>query len=212
MTLGKEDIGAGTPIPDHPTLHSLAVAEQACTSCDLYRNATRAVPGVGPERASILMVGEQPGDQEDLAGLPFVGPAGKVLDEALAAADIDRQEIYLTNAVKHFKWVARGKRRIHQQPNLTEVRSCLPWLEAEVALVKPKIVVCLGAIAAQALMGQKFRVTREHGQFFETPWAPWLTATIHPSAVLRMPDDEKRREAFDQLVADLGGVAKRLKM
>ncbi|HXU30183.1 MAG TPA: UdgX family uracil-DNA binding protein [Thermoanaerobaculia bacterium] len=208
---GTEDLGAGAPLPDHPTLQSLAAAEQVCTSCDLYRNATQAVPGSGPARASILMVGEQPGDQEDLAGLPFVGPAGKVLDEALAASGIDRQEIYLTNAVKHFKWEARGKRRIHKQPNLTEVHACLPWLEAELALVKPKMVVCLGAIAAQALMGPAFRVTRDRGRFFETRWATWLTATIHPSAVLRMPDDEKRREAFDNLVADLAQVAERLK-
>ncbi|HEV7671984.1 MAG TPA: UdgX family uracil-DNA binding protein [Thermoanaerobaculia bacterium] len=198
-------------MPERPTLHSLAVAEQVCTACDLYRKATQAVPGAGSERASILMVGEQPGDQEDLAGQPFVGPAGKVLDEALAAAGIDRAEVYLTNAVKHFKWEARGKRRIHQQPNTTEVRACLPWLEAELALVKPKIVVCLGATAAQALMGPAFRVTRDRGQFFETPWAPSLTATIHPSAVLRMPDDEKRREAFDALVADLARVTERLK-
>jgi len=206
----KRAARAPAPVPDRPTLRGLAVAEQACTACDLYRKATQAVPGAGPEGASILMVGEQPGDQEDLAGRPFVGPAGKVLDEALAAAEIDRAEVYLTNAVKHFKWEPRGKRRIHQKPNLTEVRACLPWLEAELALVAPRIVVCLGATAAQALMGPAFRITRDHGRFFETAWAPWLTATIHPSAVLRMPDEEKRRQAYDELVADLSRVARRL--
>ena len=199
------------PVPAHPTLASLARAEQACTACDLYRKATQAVPGLGPRQAAILMVGEQPGDQEDVMGKPFVGPAGKVLDEALAAAGIDREEVYLTNVVKHFKWEPRGKRRIHQKPNLTEIRACRPWLEAELALVAPRIVVCLGATAAQALMGPAFRVTRDHGQFFDSSWAPWLTATIHPSAVLRMPDDEKRRAAFDELVADLGRVRKRLR-
>jgi uracil-DNA glycosylase family protein len=198
-------------IPERPTLAALARAAQACTACDLYKNATQAVVGVGPRDAAVFLVGEQPGDQEDLAGLPFVGPAGRVLDESLAEAGIPRDEVFVTNAVKHFKWKPRGKRRLHQKPTLSEVRACRPWLEAELAIVEPRIVVCLGAVAAQSLMGPAFRVTRDHGRFFESPWAPWLTATLHPSAVLRMPDEEKRRAAREELVEDLRKVVKKLR-
>jgi DNA polymerase len=198
-------------IPARPTLASLDRAAQACTACDLYKNATQAVLGSGPGHAAVFLIGEQPGDQEDLAGKPFVGPAGRVLDDALAEAGIPREEAFLTNAVKHFKWEPRGKRRIHAKPNLGEVKACRPWLEAELALVKPRVIVCLGATAAQTLMGSKFRVTLERGKFFETPWAPWLTATLHPSAILRMPDEDARRLARLQLVEDLTAVASRLK-
>ncbi len=202
---------AFTFIPEKPTLASLTQAAQDCTACDLYKKATQAVVGVGPREAAVFFIGEQPGDQEDLAGKPFVGPAGKVLDEALSAAGIPREEVYVTNAVKHFKWEPRGKRRIHAKPNSGEVRACRPWLETELALIRPRIIVCLGATAAQSLMGPKFKVTIERGKFFETPWAPWLTATIHPSAILRMPDEDARREARERLVADLRGVAARLR-
>jgi uracil-DNA glycosylase family protein len=198
-------------IPETLSLTSLAQAAQSCTACDLYEKATQAVIGEGPRGAAVFFIGEQPGDQEDLAGKPFVGPAGKVLDEVLAEAGIPRAEVYVTNAVKHFKWEPRGKRRIHAKPNQGEVKACRPWLEAELALVKPRIIVCLGATAAQSLMGSKFKVTVERGKFFETPWAPWLTATIHPSAVLRMPDETARREARAQLVEDLRRVAERMR-
>jgi len=198
-------------LPARPSLAALARAAQACTACDLYRNATQAVLGAGPRQAAIFFVGEQPGDQEDLAGLPFVGPAGRVLDEGLAAAGIPRAEVFVTNAVKHFKWEPRGKRRLHQKPTLGEVRACRPWLEAELALVKPQIVVCLGATAAQSLMGPAFRITRDRGRFFESPWAPCLTATLHPSAILRMPDEAKRREARESFAADLRRVAEKLR-
>src|SRR5258706_9996805 len=174
-------------IPETLSLASLARAAQSGTACDLYKQATQAVMGAGPREAPVFFIGEQPGDQEDLAGKPFVGPAGRVLDELLIETGIPREEIYVTNAVKHFKWEPRGKRRIHAKPNAGEVKACRPWLEAELALVKPRIIVCLGATAAQSLMGSKFRVTVERGRFFETPWAPWLTATVHPSAILRMP-------------------------
>jgi len=194
-------------IPGKPTIPKLWQAAQACTACDLYRRATQAVLGEGPRSASAFFIGEQPGDQEDLAGKPFVGPAGQVLDEALEAAGIPRDEVYVTNAVKHFKWEPRGKKRIHQKPTLSEVKACRPWLEAELALIKPRVIVCLGATAAQSLMGPAFRVTREHGRFFQTSWAPWLTATLHPSAILRMPDRERREAARAQLLADLRGVA-----
>ncbi|HEX4964665.1 MAG TPA: UdgX family uracil-DNA binding protein [Thermoanaerobaculia bacterium] len=198
-------------IPVHQTLASLSRAAQGCTACDLYKNATQAVMGEGPREAAVFFIGEQPGDQEDLTGRPFVGPAGKVFDDALAEAGIAREEVYVTNAVKHFKWEPRGKRRIHAKPNAGEVRACRPWLEAELALVKPRIIVCLGATAAQSLMGTKFKVTVERGKFFETPWAPWLTATIHPSAILRMPEEAMREEARERLVEDLRGVAARLR-
>jgi DNA polymerase len=198
-------------IPERPTLPKLWEAAQGCTACDLYKKATQAVLGLGPRPAAAFFIGEQPGDQEDLAGKPFVGPAGKVLDEALAVAGIPRDEVYVTNAVKHFKWEPRGKRRIHQKPTMGEVKACRPWLETELALVKPRLIVCLGATAAQSLMGPQFRITRDHGRFFETPWNAWLTATLHPSAILRMPDAEKREEARVQLVEDLTRVAERLR-
>ncbi len=199
-------------IPENPTIPKLWKAAQGCTACDLYQKATQAVLGAGPAKASVFFIGEQPGDQEDLAGQPFVGPAGQVLDEALAAARIPRAAVYVTNAVKHFKWEPRGKRRIHAKPTLGEVRACRPWLEAELAIVKPRIIVCLGATAAQALMGPAFRITRDHGRFFESEWAPWLTATLHPSAILRMPDREKKDAARAELVADLRKVAERAEL
>jgi len=199
-------------IPENPTIPALWKAAQACTACDLYQKATQAVLGAGPAKASVFFIGEQPGDQEDLAGQPFVGPAGQVLDEALAAARIPREAVYVTNAVKHFKWEPRGKRRIHAKPTLREVRACRPWLETELAIVKPRIIVCLGATAAQALMGPAFRITRDHGRFFASEWAPWLTATLHPSAILRMPDREKKEAARAELVADLRKVAERAEL
>ena len=198
-------------IPDRPTLSALREAAQGCRACDLYKNATQAVLGAGPREAAAFFVGEQPGDQEDLAGEPFVGPAGKVFDGALAVAGIAREEVFVTNAVKHFKWEPRGKRRIHSKPSAGEVRACRPWLEAELAIVKPQVIVCLGATAAQSLMGAQFKITVERGKFFETPWAPWLTATYHPSAILRMPDDAAREAARAMLVEDLRGVAARMR-
>jgi uracil-DNA glycosylase family protein len=198
-------------IPDRPTLPRLREAAQVCRACDLYKNATQAVLGAGPREASAFFLGEQPGDQEDLAGKPFVGPAGKVFDDALAAAGIAREEVFVTNAVKHFKWEPRGKRRIHAKPSAGEVRACRPWLETELAIVKPRVIVCLGATAAQSLMGLRFKITVERGKFFESPWAPWLTATYHPSAILRMPDDAAREAARAMLVEDLRGVEARLR-
>ncbi len=197
-------------IPPRLSLAALSRAAQHCTACDLYKGATQAVLGAGPRPARALLVGEQPGDQEDLQGKPFVGPAGRVLDDALAEAGIPRGEVFLTNAVKHFKHELRGKRRIHQKPTLGEVRACRPWLEAELALVKPEGIVCLGATAAQAFLGPAFRITKERGRFLEVPQARWLLATLHPSAVLRMPDRAAREAAREQLVADLRRVAERL--
>ncbi|MGH9363016.1 MAG: UdgX family uracil-DNA binding protein [Thermoanaerobaculia bacterium] len=186
-------------------------AAQRCTACDLYKRATQAVLGEGPLPARAMFVGEQPGDQEDLKGKPFVGPAGRVFDEVLAEVGISRAEVFVTNAVKHFKFEPRGKRRLHQKPTLGEVRACRPWLEAELGLVRPEGIVCLGATAAQGLLGPAFRITRDRGQFFDTPYAGWVTATLHPSAVLRMPDENARREARQQLLDDLRRVAARLR-
>lgn len=193
------------------SLPQLREAAQGCRGCDLYLHATQAVFGAGPRRAHVMMVGEQPGDQEDKAGEPFVGPAGRVLDDALDQAGIDRGEVYVTNAVKHFKWTPRGKRRIHSKPSAREVQACRPWLEAELQVVKPQIVVCLGATAAGSLLGSSFRLTQHRREFMEgTGLAPLVTATIHPSAILRMPDEVTRRGAFEEFVADLAGVAERL--
>ena len=156
------------------------------------------------------MVGEQPGDKEDLAGRPFVGPAGKVLDKALAEAGIPRDKVYLTNIVKHFKWTAKGRIRIHKKPNLEEIAACRPWLDAEIALIKPRVIVCLGATAAQAMLGREFRVSRQRGEFVESPLAPLVTATVHPSAILRAPDDESRRVQMKEFVDDLVKIGRRL--
>jgi DNA polymerase len=181
-------------------------AAQQCKGCDLYRNATQAVLGEGPPSARIMMVGEQPGDKEDLAGHPFVGPAGALLDRALHDAGIDRADVYITNAVKHFKFEERGKRRIHKKPRASEVQACNPWLEAEMSVLKPAVIVCLGATAAQAVLGRNYRLTKERGKFVEHRWAPKVTATTHPSAILRTPDEATRHAAYEQLVADLKKV------
>ena len=195
-------------------LDELRSAAAACTACDLYRTATQVVFGEGSSRAALMLVGEQPGDKEDRAGRPFVGPAGRVLDDGLAEAGIDRRKAYVTNAVKHFKWKpsprAGSKVRIHAKPNAAEVHACRPWLEAELEVVKPKIVVCLGATAAQALLGRTFKVTQQHGQWVEWPYAPLATATVHPSSILRAPDEDARAKAYAGFVADLRVVAERL--
>jgi uracil-DNA glycosylase len=198
-------------LPAKLTLPAMREAAQRCRGCDLYKRATQAVFGEGPAKAAVMFIGEQPGDQEDLSGKPFVGPAGRMLEKALADAGIPREETYVTNAVKHFKWEPRGKRRQHSKPSAREVGACRPWLEAELAVVKPRIVVCLGATAAQSLMGPKFRVTQQHGTVLPSPWAPALVATVHPSSLLRAPDEKSRREAYALFVSDLKVVAKYLK-
>jgi uracil-DNA glycosylase family protein len=177
-----------------------------CRACELYKYATQAVAGEGPARAAIMMIGEQPGDEEDRRGAPFVGPAGRLLDKALADAGVDRATVFVTNAVKHFKFEERGKRRIHKKPNGTEIKACRPWLAAEVSLVHPMVIVCLGATAAQSVFGREYRVTKERGVFVEHEWAPHATSTIHPSAILRAPTDEQRHLEYEQFVEDLRKV------
>ena len=178
-----------------------------CTACELYADATQTVFGSGPPGASMVLVGEQPGDREDREGAPFVGPAGRVLDDALALAGIDRRAAYVTNAVKHFKWEPRGKRRIHAKPSWSELAACRPWLEAELAVVRPGVLVCLGATAAQSLLGRQFRVTKQRGEWLESDLAEYVTATIHPSAILRQRDDESRQREMEAFVEDLKLVA-----
>jgi len=197
-------------LPDAPTLPGVREISKGCKACDLYARGTQTVFGEGPPGAEVMLVGEQPGDAEDLAGHPFVGPAGRLLDKALEEAGIDRTRVYVTNVVKHFKWEPRGKRRIHAKPNAAEIGACRPWLETEIALVKPRVLVCLGATAAQALLGRAFRVTQQRGAFVESPLAPLVTATVHPSSILRAPDDESRRQEMREFVADLKKVAKKL--
>ncbi|HEV8143380.1 MAG TPA: UdgX family uracil-DNA binding protein, partial [Methylomirabilota bacterium] len=177
-------------IPPRPTLASLRAAAAHCRACPLWQRGTQTVFGEGDAHARVMFVGEQPGHEEDLAGRPFVGPAGKLLDRALAEAGIDRRRVYVTNVVKHFKWEPKGKRRIHAKPNASEIGACRPWLEAELELVKPEVLVCLGATAAQALLGRQFRVSVDRGRFVPSPLAPHALATVHPSAILRAPDDE----------------------
>ena len=187
----------------------------ACTNCDLYRNATQTVFGEGPETARVMLLGEQPGDKEDKAGHPFVGPAGRLLDDALDRAGIDRSQVYVTNVVKHFKFTPRGKARIHQKPNAAEQAACRPWLEAELAIVRPEVTVCLGATAAQSILGRQFRVTQQRGQLLEWPETakvqldepPLVLATVHPSSILRAPEDADRKALMDGFVADLEVVA-----
>jgi uracil-DNA glycosylase family protein len=197
-------------IPKRPSLTSLRKAAAGCRACPLWETGTQTVFGEGAAKASALFVGEQPGDQEDRQGRPFVGPAGRVLDEALELAGIDRGSIYVTNAVKHFKWEARGKRRIHAKPSWSEQMACRPWLEAEIAVVRPRVLVCLGATAAQSLLGKQFRVTKERGRWLESDLAERVTATIHPSAILRQRDDESRRREMQLFVEDLRLVATEL--
>jgi DNA polymerase len=197
-------------IPPKPTLPTLREAAKNCRACDLWKRGTQTVFGEGARRAPVLLVGEQPGNDEDLAGRPFVGPAGKLLDRALEEAGIDRGEAYLTNVVKHFKWEPRGKRRIHAKPDVVEISACLPWLRAEIDVVKPRALVCLGSTAAQALLGREFRVTKQRGQFVPSPLAPLVTATVHPSSILRAPDERARRAERARFVEDLKKVAKAL--
>jgi uracil-DNA glycosylase family protein len=205
-----EQSSAAGLIPNEPDLESLREAAAGCTACPLYANATQTVFGEGPDRAQIMFVGEQPGDSEDLAGHPFVGPAGKLLDRCIKEAGIDRSRAYVTNAVKHFKWVPRGTRRIHSKPSSLEIAACFPWLEAEIAAVKPKIVVALGATAAQALFGKAFRVTRDRGRPIPSHWAPHAMATVHPSSLLRAPDEETRHREIRRFIDDLKKIARLL--
>ncbi len=202
--------GAGKWIPARPTIASAREASKDCQGCDLYKRGTQTVFGQGGRRAEIMFVGEQPGDAEDLAGQPFVGPAGKLLDRALAEAGIDRSTVYVTNVVKHFKWEPRGKRRIHKKPNTAEINACRPWLDTEIQLVKPAILVCLGATAAQALLGRDFKVTAHRGEFVASPLAPFVLATVHPSSLLRAPDEETRHRETKHFIDDLKKVAARL--
>lgn len=191
-------------LPERKTLHSLKDAARQCRGCPLWRNATQTVFGEGGAKAPLMLVGEMPGDREDLAGQPFVGPAGRLLDVALERAGIERTDAYVTNVVKHFKWTPRGKRRLHKTPSVAEVAACLPWLEAEIELVHPRVLVCLGATAAKALLGKEFLVSRERGRFISSPLAPCVLATVHPSSLLRMREHEAQEEALQRFVADLG--------
>lgn len=216
----KKPVGSDVPaerrsaapfVPETTSIKKLSAAAHECTGCDLYKNATQVVFGAGPQRARVMFVGEQPGDQEDRQGAPFVGPAGALLDKALEDAGIPRDEVYVTNAVKHFSWEPRGKRRIHKKPRASEVKACRPWLEAELRAVQPAVVVCLGSTAAQSVLGPQFKLMQNRGTLQSSPIAARVVATIHPSAVLRAPDSEGRRAAFEMLVSDLKVVAKALR-
>jgi DNA polymerase len=194
-------------VPPRPSLPKLREAAAGCQACPLWENATQTVFGAGGRNSAAMFVGEQPGDREDIEGAPFVGPAGRVLDDALVQAGIDRSTVYVTNAVKHFKWEPRGKRRIHAKPNWSELTACRPWLEAELAVVRPTVLVCLGATAAQSLLGRQFRVTKQRGEWLDSELAEHVTATIHPSAILRQRDEEDRHREMEAFVRDLQLVA-----
>jgi uracil-DNA glycosylase family protein len=205
----KKPIPTAAPyVPKGSSLTRLQSAAAGCRGCHLWERATQTVFGEGRQGLGVMLVGEQPGDQEDLAGRPFVGPAGRILTLALARADIPRDQIYVTNAVKHFKFEPRGKRRIHKKPNMEEIRACRPWLEAEIEAVRPKVIVCLGATAAQSILGPKFRVTQSRGQLMRSQVAPLVLATVHPSSLLRAPDEAARRIGMDLFVEDLMEVRK----
>lgn len=194
-------------LPKRTNLTALKRAVHDCRGCDLYKDATQAVFGEGLVRSRLMLIGEMPGDKEDEEGKPFVGPAGRLLDEALTEAGINRDEAYVTNVVKHFKWTPSKKRRLHQKPNRTEIQSCLPWLKTELEVIRPEVLVCLGATAAQALLGRSFRVTKQRGEFIESDWAPHVTATVHPASVLRQRSSDDRRRAREELIDDLRSVA-----
>lgn len=206
----KLERSAADFLPAKSTPRTLRNASRDCRGCDLWERGTQTVFGEGAAHAKVMFVGEQPGDREDIEGRPFVGPAGGLLDRSLERAGIDRDEVYITNVVKHFKWEPRGKRRIHKKPNLEEITACRPWLDAEMGLVEPEILVCLGATAAQALLGPSFRVTKQRGTFVDCPLAPAVTATVHPSSILRAPDDATREIETEAFVRDLTAVARKL--
>jgi DNA polymerase len=204
--MAKEELITAVPfLPAKLTIPNLRSAAANCRGCDLWSRATQTVFGEGTEHASVMLVGEQPGDKEDLFGHPFVGPAGRILDEALTVAGIDKSDVYITNAVKHFSWAPdqRGKRRIHKKPRYSEIQACRPWLEAEISATRPRIIICLGATAAQALLGKEFSVMRQRGKFVPSPLAPRVIATVHPSSILRAQDDESRREQKQAFIRDL---------
>jgi DNA polymerase len=207
LALEQQGGGAAAFVPPGAGLDQLRTAAARCQGCDLFRHATQVVFGLGPSDARVVLVGEQPGNQEDLEGAPFVGPAGEVLDRALAEAGLDRGRVYVTNAVKHFKFELRGKRRIHQTPRQPEIVACRPWLEAELEIIRPSVLGALGATAARAILGPDFRLLKQHGQFFATRWAPKTLATIHPSAVLRGQDDAEQARLYAMLLADLTLIA-----
>ena len=208
MPTDDEEFARPARPPDTTSWSAMHKAARDCEACHLYKRATQTVFGEGPKDAPLMLVGEQPGDYEDVAGKPFVGPAGKIMDRALEEAGIDRSRVYVTNAVKHFKWEPRGKRRIHQKPNSREIAACRPWLEAELRLVKPKLLVCLGATAAQAIFGSSFRVTRERGKVLSSNFAQRVLATVHPSSLLRQPDEESRQREYERFVSDLRAALK----
>jgi DNA polymerase len=193
------------------TLAQVEHAAEGCRACDLWKRATQTVFGRGPARTRVMLVGEQPGDREDRVGEPFVGPAGQLLDRALAEAGIDRSTVYVTNVVKHFSWEERGKWRIHKKPKPHQIEACRPWFDAEIAALKPEVLVCLGATAAQALLGRAFRVTQQRGELIPSPLAPRVLATVHPSSLLRAPDDETRAREMERFIADLRRVAQLMK-
>jgi uracil-DNA glycosylase family protein len=197
-------------IPDRPSIKSVREAARGCHACDLWKRGTQTVFGEGSPKAELMFVGEQPGNEEDLTGHPFVGPAGKLLDRALADAGIDRAGVYVTNVVKHFKWEPRGKRRIHKKPSAREIAACRPWLDTEIELVKPRAIVCLGATAAQALLGRQFKVTAHRGELIPSTLAPIVLATVHPSSILRAPDDDTRHQEMERFTDDLRAVARAL--
>lgn len=203
MATATEEHARPAQPPDTSSLAEVRQASRTCRACHLYKRATQTVFGEGHKGATMMLVGEQPGDYEDVAGKPFVGPAGKIMDRALEDAGIDRTQVYVTNAVKHFKWEPRGKRRIHQKPNSREIAACRPWLEAELRIVKPNLVVAMGATAAQTIFGPAFRVTRERGKVLSSKLAPKVLATVHPSSLLRQPDEESRQREYELFVADL---------
>jgi DNA polymerase len=194
---------AAALIPETATLEKLRIISRGCKACDLWKTGTQTVFGEGPGRAEILFVGEQPGDREDITGKPFVGPAGSILDQALEETGIDRSKVYVTNVVKHFKWEPRGKRRIHKKPRASEINACKPWLEAEIARIQPQVIVCLGATAAQALLGKTFSVSRQRGAAVQSDLAPNVLATVHPSSLLRIKDEEERHREMKHFVDDI---------
>src|SRR6266446_2493426 len=202
MSRDKPETSAADFFPKRKSLKAFREAAADCKACDLWERGTQTVFGEGARRAEVMFVGEQPGNEEDLSGKPFVGPAGRLLDDALIEAGIDRTHTYVTNVVKHFKWEPRGKRRIHKKPNAHEIGACRPWLDTEIALVKPRAIVCLGATAAQALLGRRFKVTTGRGAFVASSLAPVVLATVHPSSILRAPDDESRRREMQRFVDD----------